>query len=88
MTHTPAQDVQPGQPVTFRLWFQGKNPVPLTIDFGDGTQLTEYRSYSEARHSFKSPGIHIVTVKCSAAGHPITQKQKVVVRAALTPFRD
>lgn len=62
-------------------WFQDRAGVPLAIDFGDGTQLSDYRSYSELRHRFKPPGIHIVSPQCSAAGLPITQKQKVIVTA-------
>ncbi len=79
MTHTPAEDIRPDQPVSFRLWFQGANGKPLQIDFGDGTEVADYQSYSELRHSFKTPGLHIVTARCDAAGLPITQKQKVVV---------
>ena len=83
MTHTPAQDVQPDQPVTFRLWFQVESGGPLKFEFGDGTELADYRSYSALRHSFKTPGIHIVAAQCTGAGLPSTQKQKVVVTAAL-----
>lgn len=82
MTHTPTQEVRPEQAVTFRFWFQGKGGSLIKVDFGDGTQLADYRSYTEVQHSFKTPGIHIVTAQCQAAGLPITQKQKVVVAAA------
>lgn len=79
MTHTLAQDIRPDQPVTFRCWFQGKGGGPLTVDFGDGAIVADYRSYSELRHNFKTPGIHIITAQCTAGGLPITQEQKVVV---------
>lgn len=82
MTHTPTLDIRPNQPVTFRFWFQGKGERPLKVDFGDGTQLADYQSYSELQHSFKTPGLHVVTAQCEAAGLPITSKQKVVVLAA------
>ena len=81
MTYTPTQDIRPDQPVTFRLWFQGKGGGPLKVDFGEGTQRADYQSYSELRHSFKTPGIYIVTAQGDAVGLPITQKQKVVVTA-------
>ncbi len=79
MTYTPTQDIRPDQPVTFRFWFQGKGASPLKVDLGDGTQLGDYQSYTELRHSFKTPGIHIVTAQCEAAGKVIMQKLKVVV---------
>jgi hypothetical protein len=84
MTHTPARDVRPRELVTFRFWFQGQGDVPLRVDFGDGTQVADYRSYSELRHAFKSPGIYIVTAQCEAGGLPIVQKQKVAVTPAGT----
>jgi len=83
MTHTPTQDIRPNQPVTFRFWFQGKGESLLKVDFGDGTQLADYHSYTELQHRFKTPGIHVVTAQCEAAGLPIMCKQKVVVAAAL-----
>lgn len=79
MTHTPTQDLHPAQPVTFRLWFQGQGGGPIQVDFGDGTQLADYRSYAEVTHRFNTPGLHLVTAHCTAAGLPITQIQKVVV---------
>jgi hypothetical protein len=81
MTHTPAQDVRPHQPVSFRLWVQGQDGGRLNVDFGEGTHLADYRPYSELRHSFTAPGIYIVTAQCEANGRPITQRQKVVVTA-------
>jgi murein DD-endopeptidase MepM/ murein hydrolase activator NlpD len=78
-THTPTQGIRPGQPVTFRLWLQGQGDTPLKVDFGQGPQVADYRSYSELQHSFKTPGIHVITAQCILAGLPITQKQKVVV---------
>lgn len=81
MTSTPTENIQPGQPVQFRFWFQGKGGGPMTVDFGDGTRLDDYRSYAEHAHGFQRPGIHIVTVRCEADGNPITNKLKVVVTA-------
>ena len=79
MTCTPTQNVRPNQPVTFRFWFQGSGGGPIKVDFGDGTQLSDYRPYAELQHGFKTPGVHVVTAQCEAAGKPITQKLKVVV---------
>jgi len=79
LSYTPTEDVRPGQPVRFRGWFQGKGEGPIKVDFGDGTRLTDYQEYSEVQHSFKTPGIHIVTAQGEAGGRPITQKVKVVV---------
>ena len=79
MTYTPTLDIRPDQPVIFRFWFQGKGAVPLQVDFGDGTQQDDYQSYAELRHSFKTPGIHIVTAQCQAGRKPLMEKLKVVV---------
>lgn len=82
MTCTPTENTRSGQPVRFRFWFQGKEGGPMTVDFGDGTRLDDYRSYTEMTHCFQSPGIHIVTASCEAGGMPITNKLKVVVTSA------
>jgi murein DD-endopeptidase MepM/ murein hydrolase activator NlpD len=79
MTYAPTQDIRPDRPVTFRFWFQGSGGAPITVAFDDGTQVSDYKSYAELPHSFKQPGIHIVTASCEADGKPIMQKQKVVV---------
>jgi len=79
MTHVPACDIVVDQPVFFRLWLQGISDGLIEIDFGDGTIIRNYVSYSEIQHSFKSPGIHIVTARSTVDGKPIMQKQKVVV---------
>lgn len=79
MTYTPTEDVRPTQPVTFRFWFQGDGGGPIEVDFGDGTRLADYKSYAEVSHSFKTPGIHVVTARCEAGGKPIMQKLKVIV---------
>jgi hypothetical protein len=52
---------------------------PIDVDFDDGTVIHDYVSYSEIRHGFKSPGIHIVTARSTIDGKPVMQKQKVVV---------
>jgi murein DD-endopeptidase MepM/ murein hydrolase activator NlpD len=79
MTCTPTQNVRPNQPVMFRFWFQGNGGGPIKVDFDDGTQVADYHSYTELQHAFKTPGVHVVTAQCDAAGKPITQKLKVIV---------
>jgi len=80
MTHTPTAAVLPGQPVRFRCWLQKPDAEEtMTIDFGDGTRIEKYESFSELDHTFRKPGIHIVTASTNVDGLPITQKQKVVV---------
>ena len=82
MTCTPTQDVRPNQPVTFRFWPQGEGCGSIKVEFDDGTQVADYQPYAELQHSFKTPGLHIVTVRCEAGGKPIMQKLKVVVSEA------
>ncbi len=79
MTCNPTQEVRPEQAVTFRFWFQGRGACPLRVDFGDGTRLADYESYTAVPHRFKTPGLHIVTAQCEPRGLPIMQKLKVVV---------
>jgi hypothetical protein len=79
MTYTPTLDISTNQPVRFRFWMQGKVGGPIKVDFDDGTQLDNYKQYSEFTHSFKTPGIHVVTAQCEVDGKPTTQKLKVVV---------
>ena len=80
MTQFPTRDIRIDQPVFFRLWLQGVENKPIEIDFGDGTVIHNYVSYTEIQHKFKSPGIHIVTARSTIDGKPIMQKQKVIVR--------
>ncbi|UCE50505.1 MAG: peptidoglycan DD-metalloendopeptidase family protein, partial [Phycisphaerales bacterium] len=79
MTYTPTNHIAVNQSVLFRFWFQGVKGESMEVDFGDGRVISDYVSYSEIRHRFRSPGIHIVTASCTIDGMPITQKQKVVV---------
>ncbi|MBN2316428.1 MAG: hypothetical protein JXM79_21050 [Sedimentisphaerales bacterium] len=79
MTHIPARDVVVDQPVFFRLWLQGVRDGLIEIDFGDGTIVRDYVSYTKIQHSFKSPGIHIITARSTIDGKPIMPKQKVIV---------
>ena len=79
MTHIPARDIVVDQPMLFRLWLQGVESRPIEVDFGDGTVIRNYVSYSEVQHKFTSPGIHIVTARSTIDGKPIMQKQKIVV---------
>lgn len=79
MTCSPTENVRLDQPVTFRFWFQGGDHGPITIEFDDGTKVTDYQPYTELSHRFATTGIHIVTAHCEADGKPITQKMKVLV---------
>jgi hypothetical protein len=78
MTHAPTTNLAVGQPVRFRLWLQGGGE-PMRVDFGDGTLIDAYVSYSEVSHAFNKSGIHIVTAQARVGGKPITQQQKVIV---------
>ncbi len=79
MTHYPTNNIAVNQPVFFRFWLQGAKDKLIKVDFGNGTVINDYLSYTEIRHRFKSPGIHIITTSSIIDGHSITQKQKVVV---------
>lgn len=79
MTHSPTRNIVVGQPVFFRLWLQARDAGPIRVDFGDGTVIDEYVSYSEISHTFSAPGIHVVTARARMDGKPITQCQKVLV---------
>ncbi len=79
LTYSPSRGVRAGQTVYFRGWPQGEEADAIRIDFGDGTVIEKYAPYSEVRHSFQKPGIHIVTATTTAAGFSVTQKQKVIV---------
>jgi murein DD-endopeptidase MepM/ murein hydrolase activator NlpD len=81
MTYYPAKDIQVNDPIAFRVWWQGIENVPLTIDFGDGKIIKDYQSYTEVSHRFTTTGIHIVTAHGRVNGHPITQKLKVRINA-------
>jgi hypothetical protein len=54
----------------------------MTVDFGDGTRVADYRSYAELSHCFQTSGIHVVTVHCESDGKPIANKLKVAVTPA------
>lgn len=79
LTYSPSRGVRAGQTVYFRGWPQGEEAGDIRIDFGDGTVIEKYAPYSEVRHSFQKPGIHIVTATTTAAGFSVTQKLKVIV---------
>jgi hypothetical protein len=79
MTHYPTNNIAVSQPVFFRFWLQGAQGKPVKVDFGDGTVVDDYVSYSEIRHRFESPGIHVITMSGIIDGKSIMQKQKVVV---------
>ncbi len=79
MTYTPTNNIFVNQSVLFRFWLQGVRGESIEVDFGDGTVIKDYVSYSEIRHRFRSPGIHIVTASSTIDGKSIMQKQKVIV---------
>ena len=79
MTYTPTNNIFVNQSVLFRFWLQGVRGESIEVDFGDGTVIKDYVSYSELRHKFTSPGIHVVTASGTIDGKSITQKQKVLV---------
>ena len=79
MTHTPTQDAVAGQPVSWRVWLQDRNPQPIRLDFSDGTVIEDYTSYDEVKHTFASPGIYVVTARATVDRMPVTQRRKVIV---------
>jgi hypothetical protein len=79
LTYSPSRELRAGQTVYFRGWPQGEDAGDIRLDFGDGRVIENYAPYSEVSHSFRSPGIHIVTAATSAAGVSVTQKVKVIV---------
>lgn len=79
VTCSPTRDVRAGRAVTFRCWLQTAEARRLTLDFGDGTMIDDYRSYAEVTHAFRTPGLHVVTARATVRGTPVTQKRKVVV---------
>jgi hypothetical protein len=79
LTYSPSRGVRAGQTVYFRGWPQGEEAGDIRIDFGDGAVIEKYVPYSEVRHSFQKPGIHIVTATTTSAGFSVTQKLKVIV---------
>ena len=79
MTYTPTNNIVVDQRVLFRFWLQGVTGTSITVDFGDGTVIDDYVSYSEIRHRFTFPGIHVVTTSSTIEGRSVTQKQKVIV---------
>ena len=80
VTFIPSTDIRPGQPIHFRIWPQSSTVDNIQIDLGDGTVIQNYRPYSAITHSFRNPGIHIVTVTGAAGELPVTQHVKVVVQ--------
>jgi len=82
MTYTPTEDLRPRTPISVRLWFQGTNGGPISLEFDDGVCISDCQQFTELQHSFELPGVHILTAQCKAAGNPITAKIKVVVNPA------
>jgi len=81
MTHSPAREVRPGQEIGLRLWFQGEGGGPIEVEFGDNSGPADCASYQEIRHRYQAPGLYVITAQSAAAGLPVVQKQKVMVRA-------
>jgi len=81
VTYAPSREVRVDQPVSFRIWPQGRDLSAIRIDLGDGRVVEGYAPYTTLIHRFKTPGIHIVTVTASADGLPVTQQVKVVVQS-------
>jgi hypothetical protein len=81
MTYTPTMNILPHQPVQFRMWVQGADKkTPIKVDFGDGTIINDYKSFSKIQHKFKTSGIHVIAAVAKVNDLPITQKQKVIVK--------
>ena len=79
MTYTPTEGLRPRSPISVRLWFQGANGGPISLEFDDGVRISDCQQYTELQHSFDMPGVHILTAECKAGGNPITAKIKVLV---------
>jgi|GEM_PF-134149 len=79
MTCAPTRLVDVKQPVSFRIWHQGGEADSITVDFGDGTKIDDYRSYSEVSHLFATEGIHVVTASARIGRIAVARKIKVVV---------
>ena len=79
VTYLPTGTARVGQPVSFRIWPQGGTVDSIQIDFGDGTQLADYRPYTAITHLFTKPGLHVVTASAVYEEMPVTQKVKIVV---------
>ncbi|MCF7974132.1 MAG: peptidoglycan DD-metalloendopeptidase family protein [Phycisphaerae bacterium] len=80
MTSTPTGAVYTGEPVRFRLWLHGAEQTPMRLDFGDGQVVDEYASFTVVEHTFRDPGLHVVTATAEVNGVKTTSKQKVIVR--------
>ena len=80
VTYAPSREVRVDQPLSFRIWPQGRDIDAIRIDFGDGRIVEHYQPYTPLTHRFKTPGIHVVTLTGTAGTLPVTQKAKVVVQ--------
>jgi murein DD-endopeptidase MepM/ murein hydrolase activator NlpD len=79
MSYEPTEGIRPQSPVSVRLWFQGGNHGPISLEFDDGTRIKDCKPYADVPHRFEQSGLHIVTAQCEAAGKPVTAKLKVIV---------
>jgi len=80
VTYAPSRDIRVDQPISFRIWPQGRQLGPIRIDLGDRRVVERYEPYTTFVHRFKTPGIHVVTATASAGSLPVTQRVKVVVQ--------
>jgi murein DD-endopeptidase MepM/ murein hydrolase activator NlpD len=79
VTTIPAGHARAGQPVNFRIWPQGGNVDSIRIDFGDGSDLSEYQPYAATTHFFAKPGSYTVTASGRYEGMPVTQMTRIIV---------
>jgi len=79
IAHFPTRPIV-GQPIHFRGWVQTEEAKEkMTIDFGDGTVLENWTGFSNVEHSYKTGGIHVVTVHTTFNDMPVTEKAKVII---------
>ena len=80
--YTPVRGVRPGTEVLF--WNRLRNTVgPATIDFGDGSPCQTIGK--ELRHTFKAPGLYVVTFTSRGpANEPVAVRTRVVVEPPAT----
>lgn len=76
---SPSMGLHPGEAVHFRGWPQGGEAGPIRLEFGDGTVLEDYQSYSDVEHKYATGGIYVFTASTAKDGRPATSKLKVVV---------
>jgi hypothetical protein len=82
ITHFPTRP-KAGETVMFRIWVQTEETKEkLRVDFGDGAGLSDYSSWQEVTHAYRTAGMYIVRVETSVEGAPITEQTRVVIEPA------